>query len=79
MCLSATGADVLFEDPQRRSTSIGVTVSPVRVSSIEQFGDLTAVGQRLLDVERKKVMRLLLLPAGYQYSQGGSANMAVPV
>jgi len=57
MChlLRAAGADVLFEDPGRRSTSVGVTVSPVRVASIEQFGDLEAVGQRLLDAERKKV------------------------
>jgi hypothetical protein len=46
---------VLFEDPGRRSTSVGVTVSPVRVASIEQFGDLEAVGKRLLDAERKKV------------------------
>ncbi|KAF6253045.1 PsbP-domain-containing protein [Scenedesmus sp. NREL 46B-D3] len=48
------GADVLFEDPARRSTSVGVTVSPVRVASIEQFGGLEAVGKRLLDAERKK-------------------------
>jgi hypothetical protein len=46
---------VLFEDPGRRSTSAGVTVSRVRVASIDQFGDLAAVGQRLLEAERKKV------------------------
>lgn len=46
---------MLFEDPGRRSSSVGVTVSPVRVASIEQFGDLEAVGKRLLDAERKKV------------------------
>jgi hypothetical protein len=46
---------VLFEDPERRSTSVGVTVSPVRVASIDQFGDLQAVGQRLLQAEQKKV------------------------
>lgn len=50
-----TGADILFEDPERRSTSVGVTVSPVRVASIEQFGDLQAVGQRLLQAEQEKV------------------------
>lgn len=48
------GADVLFEDPSRRSTSVGVTVSPVRVESIQQFGTLEAVGRRLLDAEAKK-------------------------
>jgi len=52
---TASGADVLFEDPERRSTSVGVTVSPVRVANIGQFGDLTAVGQRLLEAEQKKV------------------------
>eukprot|EP00879_Flechtneria_rotunda_P019291 GHRR01020260.1.p1 GENE.GHRR01020260.1~~GHRR01020260.1.p1 ORF type:complete len:172 (+),score=54.67 GHRR01020260.1:133-648(+) len=49
------GADVLFEDPSRRSTSVGVTVSPVRVASIEKFGDLQVVGQRLLNAEQNKV------------------------
>jgi hypothetical protein len=49
------GADVLFEDPERRSTSVGVTVNPVRVASIEQFGGLEAVGKRLIEVEAGKV------------------------
>eukprot|EP00775_Hariotina_reticulata_P002499 gene2499-2803_t len=68
------GADVLFEDPQRRSTSIGVTVSPVRVSSIEQFGDLAAVGQRLLDVERKKesTLDVALLSSGSRQGAEGA-------
>ncbi len=55
VCSLASGADVLFEDPSRRSTSVGVTVSPVRIASIEQFGDLATVGQRLLEAEGKKV------------------------
>lgn len=49
------GADALFQDPDRRSTSVGVTVNPVRVKSIDQFGSLEAVGQKLLDTERAKV------------------------
>ncbi|KAG2501632.1 hypothetical protein HYH03_000137 [Edaphochlamys debaryana] len=48
------GADVLFEDPARRSTSVGVTVNPVKVSSIEQFGGLDDVGAKLLNAERSK-------------------------
>ncbi|KXZ55621.1 hypothetical protein GPECTOR_2g1171 [Gonium pectorale] len=48
------GADVLFEDPSRRSTSLGITVNPVKVASIEQFGGLQDVGDKLLDAERKK-------------------------
>jgi hypothetical protein len=49
------GADVLFEDPTRRSSSLGVTVSPVRVSDITQFGTLEQIGEKLLEAERKKV------------------------
>jgi hypothetical protein len=39
----------------RRSTSLGVTVNPVRVARIQDFGTLDVVGERLLDAERKKV------------------------
>jgi hypothetical protein len=49
------GADVLFVDPERKSTTVGVTVSPVRIASLAQFGDVAAVGQRLLGAERAKV------------------------
>ena len=49
------GADILFLDPERKSTTVGVTVSPVRIASLEQFGDVTTVGKRLLDAERAKV------------------------
>ncbi|KAG1671149.1 hypothetical protein FOA52_005403 [Chlamydomonas sp. UWO 241] len=48
------GANALFEDPARRSTSLGVTVNPVRVADITAFGSLAAVGEKLLDAERKK-------------------------
>lgn len=52
---SKAGADVLFEDPQRPSTNIGVTVAPVRVASIAQFGTPDAVADKLLAAERAKV------------------------
>ena len=48
---------MLFEDPARRSTSLGVTVNPVRVPDIGSFGTLEAVGEKLLEAERKKVRR----------------------
>ncbi|KAF8072357.1 putative sugar phosphate/phosphate translocator [Scenedesmus sp. PABB004] len=69
------GADVLFEDPGRRSTSVGVTVSPVRVASIEQFGGLDAVGQRLLGAERKKesTLGVELLSSGARRGSGGAS------
>jgi hypothetical protein len=34
---------------------VGITVNPVRVKSIEEFGTLETVGARLLDLEKKKV------------------------
>lgn len=52
---SSLGADVLFEDPSRRSTSVGITVNPVKVVSLEQFGRLGEVGEKLLAAERNKV------------------------
>lgn len=48
------GADALFENPARKSTNVGVTVSPVRVNAIADFGDVQAVGDRLLAAERDK-------------------------
>jgi hypothetical protein len=42
------GADSLFRDPGKKSTNVGVTVYPVMIASLDQFGDLQAVGERLL-------------------------------
>ncbi|KAF5833333.1 hypothetical protein DUNSADRAFT_10413 [Dunaliella salina] len=70
------GADVLFEDPARRSTSIGVTVNPVRVPRIEEFGSLEVIGQRLLDTERKKESTMGVTMVSQQQRAGlhGSDN-----
>lgn len=48
------GADVLFEDPARKSSKLGVTVSPIRVDNLEAFGDLDSVAARLLAAEKAK-------------------------
>ncbi|PSC73402.1 psbP domain-containing chloroplastic [Micractinium conductrix] len=48
------GADALFRDPAQKSTNVGVTVYPVTVSSLEAFGDLPTVGERLLGAEKEK-------------------------
>lgn len=48
------GATSLFEDPERRSTQVGVTVNPVRISSLDKFGSLQDVGDKLLGAERAK-------------------------
>ncbi|CAL8471571.1 g11113 [Coccomyxa elongata] len=49
-----SGADVLFVEPSGKAGDVGVTVSPVRIKSLEQFGDLKAVGDRLLAAESSK-------------------------
>lgn len=48
------GADALFKDPKLKSTDLGVTVTPIRIKRLEQLGDVTAAGERLLNAERKK-------------------------
>ena len=53
MQVGKAGADSLFRDAVKKSTNVGVTVYPVTIASLEQFGDLTAVGQRLLGAGRQ--------------------------
>ena len=54
---SKQGADVLFQSPEEKGTNLGVTVTPVRIASLDRFGSLSIVGERLLNVERGKVQR----------------------
>ncbi|GAX74401.1 hypothetical protein CEUSTIGMA_g1849.t1 [Chlamydomonas eustigma] len=70
--IEKAGADVLFEDPDRRSTSLGVTVNPVRVSDITKFGSLEVVGEKLLEAERKKesTMSVSLISQSSRQSSG---------
>jgi len=48
------GADVLFRDPSQRYATLGVTVLPVMIQSLEKFGSLDSVGDKLLNAERAK-------------------------
>ncbi|GLC40552.1 hypothetical protein PLESTB_000046000 [Pleodorina starrii] len=66
------GADVLFEDPSRRSTSVGVTVNPVKVPTIRQFGGLQEVGDKLLEAERRKESTLAVVLVGSSERVGAS-------
>ena len=52
---SPAGADVLFRDRDNKGAEVGVTVSPVRVKSLEQFADVETAGSRLLQAESAKV------------------------
>ncbi len=51
---------MLFVEPRSKGADVGITVSPVRIASLEQFGDLAAVGDRLLAAERSKVRAVSL-------------------
>ncbi|GIL79873.1 hypothetical protein Vretifemale_9042 [Volvox reticuliferus] len=68
------GADVLFEDPLRRSTSVGVTVNPVKVASIQQFGTLGDIGDKLLQAEKKKesTLDVVLLASSQRVGTSGA-------
>jgi len=72
------GADALWEDPARRSSSLGVTVAPVRVASLASFGPLAAVGERLLGAERAKdsTLSVTMLSQAERVSGGGGASGA---
>lgn len=52
--IDKAGANVFYENPDDPSTNVGVTVLPVMIDSLNQFGDVKTTGNRLLDVEKKK-------------------------
>jgi hypothetical protein len=74
------GADALWEDPARRSSSLGVTVSPVRVASLAAFGPLGAVGERLLGAERAKesTLSVAMLSQAERVSPAAGSSSASP-
>lgn len=45
---------MLFRDPSQRYATLGVTVLPVMIQSLEKFGSLDSVGDKLLNAERAK-------------------------
>ena len=49
---SCAGADVLFVG---KGADVGVTVSPIRINSLKEFGNLETVGEKLLGTEKAKV------------------------
>ncbi|KAJ0260116.1 PsbP domain-containing protein 2 [Hirschfeldia incana] len=48
------GANVLFEEPDKRSNNIGVVVSPVRIKSLQDFGSPQFVAEKLINAEKRK-------------------------
>ncbi|XP_010414500.1 PREDICTED: psbP domain-containing protein 2, chloroplastic [Camelina sativa] len=48
------GANALFEEQNNGSNNIGVVVSPVRIKSLEDFGDPQFVADKLINAEKRK-------------------------
>jgi hypothetical protein len=48
------GATALFKNPDVKYASIGVTVTPVRIDSLKEFGSLEDIGQKLVQAESQK-------------------------
>ena len=51
---SKAGADLLYERDDIKSTTVGVVVQPVTVSSLESFGTLESVTDRVINTEKQK-------------------------
>jgi hypothetical protein len=52
--VNKAGADVLFRDPQVKKATLGVTVLPVRIATLGEFGSLEQVAEKLASAERAK-------------------------
>ncbi|KAL4519929.1 hypothetical protein Ndes2526B_g01515 [Nannochloris sp. 'desiccata'] len=48
------GADVLFRDPIKKSSTLGMTVLPVMVPTLDTFGSLEVVAEKLVAAEKAK-------------------------
>ncbi|KAI3759614.1 hypothetical protein L6452_07548 [Arctium lappa] len=48
------GATVLFEDPNKGGNNVGVVVTPVRLTSLRDFGDPEFVSNKLIQAEKRK-------------------------
>ena len=45
----------MFTDPDRKSSTLGVTVNPIKIAGLEQFGNVETVRKKLIDTEKQKV------------------------
>lgn len=52
--LNKAGADAFFRDPQIKKATLGVTVLPVKITTLSQFGSLEQVAEKLESAERAK-------------------------
>lgn len=52
--IDKAGATVLFEDAGSKGNNVGVVVSPVRLTSLEDFGTPQFVADKLIQAEKRK-------------------------
>ena len=52
---SKSGAEVIFKDPSYKFNNLGVTVTPVRVGSLQEFATVEEAADRLISFEKNKV------------------------
>ena len=64
------GATALFKNPNVKYASIGVTVTPVRIDSLKEFGSLDDIGQKLVQASQKNE----IIPAGRLWSAKANAS-----
>ena len=60
---SKGGAAVIFSDPEYKYNNLGVTVTPVKVATLQEFGAIEDAADRLLAFEKKKVGSHVPLPS----------------
>ena len=53
--------DCVFEDPSKGGNNIGVVVTPVRLTSLRDFGDPQFVANKLIQAEKRKVNNTFFL------------------
>lgn len=51
---SKAGADVLFKDTQRRGVNLGISILPVRIESVQDYGTVDEVAEKILQTENAK-------------------------
>ncbi|MCL7022679.1 hypothetical protein MKW94_018657 [Papaver nudicaule] len=54
MKVEKAGATVLFEDTNNKKNNLGIVVSPVRLSSLGEFGSPEFVADKLIQAEKRK-------------------------
>ena len=71
------GATLLTRDPDAKGNTLGVVVSPSRVGSLEAFGTLDDVGDKLVGAETKKESTISCELVSKNVRQGASTGASI--